>query len=187
MNTLRFQSPRKHLCVIGTVASLVVVHGAAAAEPVAKATPEPGTLAAYAHRTTLNCSALRDESGHLTLTNAMLAELSAQGTIVLGARAVAAAKTPIKGGPSAAVRTKWRKAYFKQRDAITALERRRALLEVEIDHIENGRLDVRGLARLERAEAKLRLLDAEIRDERNELARIVREARRHGAQPGWFR
>ena len=186
MNVPAFNSPRKFLRAIGAVALLTVAHSVAAEEPVAKATPLPGTLAAYAKRTTLNSSALRDDSGRVTLTNAKMVELAAEGKIILGV-AVVAEKTPGTAEPSAAVRAKWRKAYFKQRDVITALERRRALLEVEIDHIEDGRLDVRGLARLERAEAKLRLVDKEIRDERNELARVVREARRHGAQPGWFR
>jgi hypothetical protein len=31
------------------------------------------------------------------------------------------------------------------------------------------------------------MLDREIAVERAELARIVREARRRGAEPGWFR
>jgi len=186
MNTLSLHSSRISLCAIGAVTLLAAAHSVSAEEPVARSTPPPGTLAAYAQRTTLNSSALRNDTGRLTLNNARLAELCAQGTIVLGAAAVAA-RTPIKGEPGAAVRAKWRKTYFKQRDVITALERRRALLEIEIDHIEDGRLDVRGLARLERAEAKLRLLDKEIRDEYRELARIVREARRHGAEPGWFR
>jgi len=186
MNTFTLSSLRRSQYIIGAATLLAAAHFVTAAEPVASATPEPGTLAAYAKTTTLKCTTLRDENGRLTLTNAKLAELGAQGTIILGAATVAAT-TPIKGEPGAAVRTKWRKAYFRQRDTITALERRRALLEVEIDHIEDGRLDVRGLARLERAEAKLRLLEEEIRDERKELARIVREARRHGAEPDWFR
>ena len=42
-------------------------------------------------------------------------------------------------------------------------------------------------ARLERAESKLRHLDEEISREREELSRIVRDARRRGAEPGWFR
>ncbi len=186
MNTLTLISPKMTLCEIGAFAMITVVHSVAAEDPATKATPAPGTLAAYARKTPLNGSALRDDSGRLTLTNANLAELSTQGTIILGVAAVAA-RTPPEGEPTAAERAKWRKTYFKQRDVIASLERRRALLEVEIDHIEDGRLDVRGLARLERAEAKLRLLDADIRDERKELARIVREARRHGAQPDWFR
>jgi hypothetical protein len=186
MNTLSLHTPRIFLCAIGAVTLLAVAHLITAAEPVARATPIPGTLAAYAERTTLNSSALRDDNGHLTLTNARLAELCTQGRIVIGAATVAPTN-PSKDEPSAAVRAKWRKTYFKQRDVIAVLERRRALLEVEIDHIEDGRFDVRGLARLEHAEAKLRLLDKEIRDERLELAKIVREARRHGAQPGWFR
>lgn len=185
MNIPVFNSTRK-ICAIGAVTLLAGAISVNAEEPVARATPAPGTLAAYAKKTTLNSSALRDDNGRVTLTNAKMAELAADGKIILGVAGVAESK-PIKADASAALRSKWRKVYFKQRDAVTALERRRALLEVEIDHIENGRLDARGLARLERAEAKLRLLDEEIRDEHLELARIVRDARRHGAQPGWFR
>jgi hypothetical protein len=179
-------SPRKSLRAFGVTAIFAVAQITNADDPAARPTPQPGTLAAYAKKTTLNSSALVDDSGRLTLTNAKMAEIAADGRIILGVTVVAARK-PLKSEPGTAERARWRKVYFKQRDAIRALERRRALIEVEIDHIEDGRLDARGLARLERAEAKLRLLDKEIRDERNELARIVREARRHGAQPGWFR
>jgi hypothetical protein len=186
MNTPTLISPRKYLCAIGVVTLVAFAHSVPAEEPVARATPPPGTLATYAKKISLNSSALRDDNGRLTLTNANMAEVCANGTIILGVAAVAA-RTPIKDEPDDADRARWRKIYFKQRDAITVLERRRALLELEIDHIEDGRLDVRGLARLERAEAKLRLLDQEIRDEHNKLARIIREARRHGAEPGWFR
>jgi hypothetical protein len=186
MKILTLHSPRRTLCALCAVTVLAIAHWVTAEEPAARATPSPGTLAAYARRTTLNGAALRDDTGHLTLNNAKLAELCARGTIILGTASVAA-HPPSIGKPTAAIRAKWRKAYFKQRDVIAVLERRRALLEIDIDHIEDGRLDVRGLARLERAEAKLRLLEAEIRDERNQLARIVREARQHGAQPDWFR
>ncbi len=70
---------------------------------------------------------------------------------------------------------------------IAGVERRRSLLEVEIDRIEDGPLTAKNLARLDHAEAKARVLDDEIRRKRAELSRIVREARRHGAEPGWFR
>ena len=36
-------------------------------------------------------------------------------------------------------------------------------------------------------EVRLQLLDREIAVERAQLTRIVREARQHGAEPGWFR
>jgi hypothetical protein len=70
---------------------------------------------------------------------------------------------------------------------IAELERRRGLLEIEVDHLENQRMTIKTLARLRNAEAKLQMLDRETSVERAELARIVREARRHGAEPGWFR
>jgi len=186
MNTPTLISPRICLCAFGVVTLVAVAHSVTANEPVARATPPPGALAAYAKKISLNSSALRDDSGRVTLTNANMAEVCANGTIILGVAAVAT-RTPIKDEPGDADRARWRKVYFKQRDVIAKLERRRALLELEIDHIEDGRLDVRGLALLERAEAKLRLLDQEIREEHIELAKIVREARRHGAEPGWFR
>lgn len=186
MNTPTLNLARPYLCAVGTVTLLAGAISVKADGPTAKPTPAPGTLAAYAEKITLKKSALLDDDGRLTLTNESLTEVSADGRIILGAATVAE-KRPKKDQPDGADRARWRKAYFTQRDIITALERRRALLEVDIDHIEDGRLDARGLARLERAEAKLRLLAKEIRDEYLELAKIVREARRHGAQPGWFR
>jgi hypothetical protein len=43
------------------------------------------------------------------------------------------------------------------------------------------------MARLQQLEAKLLQLDRDIAGERARLARIVRDARRRGAEPGWFR
>jgi hypothetical protein len=43
------------------------------------------------------------------------------------------------------------------------------------------------LARIDRYELELEALDADIRSERSALAHLVREARQHGAEPGWFR
>ena len=43
------------------------------------------------------------------------------------------------------------------------------------------------VARLDRARAKLRHVDRQIDQEKEILARIVRQARQHGAQPDWFR
>ena len=58
---------------------------------------------------------------------------------------------------------------------------------MEIDQIKNLSLTAKTMARLEQSEAKLRLVDNEIAAERAKLARIVRDARRRGAEPGWFR
>jgi len=161
------------------------VASVAAENPEPSPTPQPGTLAAYACRVTLDPTITGGRAGPVTITNENLAELAAVGAVTLGAVSMRGA-APEKQ-PDAGERTRWRTAYREQRLVITGLERRRALLEVEIDHIEDGGLTAKNLALLDRAEAKARVLDEEIKHERSELARIVREARRHGAEPGWFR
>jgi hypothetical protein len=70
---------------------------------------------------------------------------------------------------------------------ITRLERRRHGIEDRIDLIENQRVTARTLARLQEAKLDLRAVDEEIRQEKLELGRLIREARRRGAEPGWFR
>jgi septal ring factor EnvC (AmiA/AmiB activator) len=151
-------------------------------------TPPTGSLAAYASTVKLAHTAAADADGRVTLTNDNLGTLAAEGAITLGAAATnAGTRARSKNDGSASERARWRTAYRKQQTEITDLERRRALLEIEIKHIEDQKLDVRNLARLERAESKRRQLEAQIAAERSELARIVRQARRHGAEPGWFR
>jgi len=119
------------------------------------------------------------------ITNNNLEVFAAGGAVTLGS--VSTHRSAPVTQPDAAERARWRKAYHKQRGVIAGLERRRNLLEVEIDHIEDGQLTAKNLARLDHVEAKARVLDGEIRREQGELSRIVREARRHGAEPGWFR
>jgi flagellar biosynthesis/type III secretory pathway protein FliH len=74
-----------------------------------------------------------------------------------------------------------------QKGLITELEREKLLIEAQIDLIEDGRLSIRALARIQRAEIELRAIEREIQSEKKELARLIREARRDGAEPGWFR
>jgi hypothetical protein len=170
------------ICVISMLAAPALV---AAENPKPTPTPRPGTLAAYARRITLDRSRAGDAADRLMITNDNLEVFAAGAAVTLG--------SPPTGGtapaqqPDAAERARWRKAYHEQRKVIAGLERRRTLIEVEINHIEDGQLTTKSLARLDRAEAKVRSLDEEIKRERSELATIVREARHHGAEPGWFR
>ena len=181
LNLPQSKSTCHAMCAIWVLAATAL----AAAENPTKPTPPPGTLAAYASRLTLNRLKAGDGTDRLMITNENLEVFAAGGAVTLG--------SPPTGGtapakqPDAAERARWRKAYHEQRKVIAGLERRRTLLEVEIDHIEDGQLTAKNLSRLDHAEAKARLLDGEIRRERGELSRIVREARRHGAEPGWFR
>jgi hypothetical protein len=149
-------------------------------------TPRPGTLAEYASRARLRSTGAADAPEGLTLDDAAIAELARQGTLTLGAVA-AGPSLPPAAAATAADRERWRSRYLAQQRAIDGLERRRARLAAELDRLESGRLSAAAMARIDRAESELRSLDEDIRSERAELARIVRDARGHGAEPGWFR
>jgi hypothetical protein len=179
LNLPQSKSTCHAICVISVLAAASWV---AAESPTPTPAPRPGSLAAYAGRITLNRSRAGDGADRLMITNDNLEMFAAGGAVTLGSASTNDA-VPTKP-PDAA---EWRKAYLKQRQVIAGIERRRTLLEVEIDHIEDGQLTATNLARLDRAKAKARVLEEEIKRERGELAKIVREARRHGAEPGWFR
>jgi len=176
------------VCAVAMVASVTSSPASPTDEPTPTPTPRPGTLAAYASRTSLDRKAVDGETGQVTITSENLAELAEGGAMTIGPPAEGP-PVPIglRGGADPGVRTRWRARYMRQRRVITKIEGRRTKVEAEIDRIKRGSLSARNLARLDRAREKLQLLDGEIRRERVELGRIVREARRHGAQPGWFR
>ena len=185
MDVLNF-SQSKSMCHVICVISMLAAPALVATEsPTPTPAPRPGSLAAYASRLTLNRSRAVDGSDHLMITNDNLEVFAAGGSVTFGAAPTGGAAPAQQ--PDATERARWRKAYREQRQVISGLERRRTLLEVEIDHIEDGGLTAKNLARLDRAEAKARVLKEEIKQERGELARIVREARGRGAEPGWFR
>lgn len=150
-------------------------------------TPRPETLSEYARCNSLKTSGVADAYGRVIISTANLAEVADGGTITIGGTSPGKNRHPTPSTPSASERARWRAAHDKQRQVIAGLDRRRALLSIEIDHIGNERLTVKTMARLQRAEAKMRQLEEEISAESAELARIIREARRHGAEPGWFR
>lgn len=151
-------------------------------------TPRPGSLAAYAEKITLDRSALGDGAGRLILTNDSVAGLAAGGSITLGTVTPASGKkSNASGTGNGSERSRWQAAYRKQQHVIVALEKQRAKVEIEIDQLDDLGLTAKVMARLERTESKLHHLDEEIAREREALARIVRDARRCGAEPGWFR
>ena len=179
-------SPR--LSAFAVVALISVAMTCHAADPPPKPTPRPGTLGAYAEGVTLDRSSLVDPDGHLILTNDDISTIARNGKITLGT--VTGSGRPSSKQPGAADRAereRWRTAHRNQRQVIARLEQRRALVEIEIEHLQDQHLTIKTMARLQRAEAKRNQLDREIAAERAELARIVREARRRGAEPGWFR
>ncbi len=174
------------IVLIGSGAS--PVSGGSTDVPSPTPTPRPGTLSDYARRNSLKTSGVADASGRVVISTATLSEVADKGTITIGGTsATGKDRLPTPSTASPSERARWRTAHNKQKQVITGLERRRSQLEIEIDHIGNQKLTIKTMASLQRAEAKLRQLDGEISAERAELARIVRDARRHGAEPGWFR
>ena len=164
------------------------VSGESTDAPSPTPTPQPGTLADYARRNSLKTSGVADATGRVVISTATLAEIAGNGAITIGGASPSGKdRHPTPSTPSPTERVRWRAAHNKQKQVITGLERRRSQLEIEIDHIGNQRLTIKTMASLQRAEAKLRQLEEEISAERAELARIIRDARRHGAEPGWFR
>jgi hypothetical protein len=160
----------------------------AIAADLPKPTPRPGTLGAYASKITLDRSLLDDASGHLVLTNDTVADLAKGTPITLGAVVtVGHGSSKASGGRGSADRARWRAVHQKQQQVIADLEQRRFLLEIEISHLRRQRPTPKILARLDRTEAKGRHLEQEISRAREKLARIVRDARHEGAEPGWFR
>jgi hypothetical protein len=164
------------------------VSGESADAPSPTPTPQPGTLADYARRNSLKTSGMADATGRVIISTANLTEVANGGTITIGGTPSSGKnRHPTPSTPSATERARWRAAHGKQRQVIAGLERRRSLLSIEIAHLGDQSLTIKTMARLQRAEAKMRQLEGEISAERAALARIVRDARRHGAEPGWFR
>lgn len=179
--------PMKRQLVLTGVSSILLCAFArfAVAADSTKPTPRPGTLGAYASGITLDRTVLPSTNGRLVLTNDNIGAPGSSPAITLGT------VEPYQNSGQKALndedRWRWRTAHKKQSRVIVELERRRELLEAEIDLIERQRQTVRTLARLQQMEVRLQLLDREIAVERAQLTRIVREARQHGAEPGWFR
>lgn len=184
MNTLHDSPIRRRHCAVASAIALIVAV-AAAEGPSPGPTPRPGTLAGYAIGRTLKAPAAINESGGIVITSTTIAEIAQLGTLTAGA--VQAQRAIRVDEPSPKDRTVWRRRYFEQRRVVAALEQKRTRVATQLDQLESGRLTPAIMARIDRAEIELRLLDQGIRNEKLELARIVRDARRHGAEPGWFR
>lgn len=177
---------RRLISAVLVFAWFTTASGSAADPP--RPTPRPGSLAAYAERTTLDRSVLGDGTGRLILTNESVAGIATGGSITLGTVTPAGAeKSKASNAANDSERSRWQAAHRKQQRVIAVLERHRAKLEIEIDQIDNQGLTAKIMARLDLLEAKLQQLDRDVAAERAKLARIVRDARRRGAEPGWFR
>ena len=159
-----------------------------AEEPRPTPTPRAGTLAAFAATTSLDRSSVRNETGPIVVTTDNLADLGMAGGVTHVQDPIAPPpEVDLSRAPSAMTRAHWRKKVMAQSRVVAKLEGRSDGVEAEIDRLERGRLDSRTLDKIEKAEAKLKTIEAEIRREEQALSRIIGDARKEGAQPGWFR
>ncbi|MCU0304363.1 MAG: hypothetical protein MUC56_09940 [Thermoanaerobaculales bacterium] len=172
-----------HIIVaIGAALAATVV---SAVEPPPHPSPPPGTLAELASRTELTRAR---GAGPIVITDANLSALADGAVVTVLETTVADLADPAgveRVDPK--LRERWRRAVLSQSAVVARLEARRAAVETEIDRLGRGRLDARALARIDAAKTKLELAEAEVRREQAELSRLIREARKQGARPGWFR
>jgi len=182
------EKPRQ-LTILGCVFGLTWTSVLPATEPPGpRPTPKPGTLAAIASSRSLNRAPELDQKGVIVITDENLEHLGKGAALTLMTSTIAdpsATEADHRADPK--TREKWRKKVLAQSSVISRIEARRADGEAELNRLERGKLDGRTLDRIAKAESKLRAIDAEIRAEKAQLSTIIRQARKEGAQPGWFR
>jgi len=179
----------RQLITLGCAFGMVCSATSPAAEPPRPTpTPKPGTLAALAGSRSLQRAPGVDGAGVIVITDENLSSLG-KGAALTVMTSTIAETVDLENTDQADPKTreKWRKKVLAQSSVIAKLEAKRIDSESEIDRLEWGKLDGRALDRIAKAEAKLKTIDSEIKRAKARLSSIVREARKEGAQPGWFR
>jgi hypothetical protein len=156
--------------------------------PLPAPTPKPGTLAFVAGGRSLIRAGDADLTEPIVITDENLGKL-AEGAVITVVTTTVAEPPSLSTADSIDPKTreKWRRKVLAQSQTIAKLEAKRTTGETEINRLERGRLDAGTLDRIAKAEAKLKAIDQEIQRKKAEFSRIVRQARKEGAQPGWFR
>lgn len=182
---MKHHSATRSIRIVLLIATgLLPVAAPAADNPSATPTPRPRRLGDIK----LKPDSAHDEAEGVVISDANLSQLAAGGTLTIGGTTtVAPIGAKRRSTSSRSDRARWREAVLDQKRVIVSLERKRLRIESEIDLIEDGRLTAHALARIQRFEIELQTVDRDIRAEKTELGRLIREARRHGAEPGWFR
>jgi hypothetical protein len=176
-----------------------VVRIVSAGEPAPTPTPSPRSLSALADQITLDRSAAgtSQTDGSIVISNDNLSELASHGVLTTcvgasrarrgGSKTTATREATAGRSGGESQRQRWRQRYRKQAETIAELKDKRELLEAQIEHLQSHDRKRRSSSRLAQLRAKLELLEEQIEREEMRLHGIVREARQHGAQPGWFR
>ena len=179
----------RQLTILGWVIGLSWTSVLTASEPPRpRPTPKPGTLAAIASSRSLNRAPELDATAVIVITDDNLDQLGRGAALTLLTLTVVDS-SPVESDRPADPKTreKWRKRVLAQSSVIARLEARLVDAEAELNRLERGKLDGRARDRIAKAESKLQTIDKEIRREKAQLSAIIREARKEGAQPGWFR
>jgi len=171
--------------------------GAAAAEPEATPTPVPADsrLGDVAHLMTLDAASLDHEGGSPVITNDTVNRLADRGVLTIGPPLQHAPTLELATGTvsQTKLREKWRRRVFSQRSRIAGVEAELAGLDAKIDALEDTALaastksKMKVWIRIDEARKQREIVKRRLGDERSKLATIIREARKEGAQPGWFR
>ncbi len=179
----------RQLTILGCVFGLGWTSVLPATEPPGpRPTPKPGTLAAVASSRSLIRAPELDETGVIVITDDNLAQLGRGAALTLMTSTIAGpppVETDHRADPK--TREKWRKRVLAQSSVIARIQARRFDAEAELNRLERGRLDGQALDRIAKAERNLQTIDAEIINEKKQLSTIIRQARKEGAEPGWFR
>jgi hypothetical protein len=191
---------------LAAAAVVIVLVAAMTVAGETEAKPTPSTedmtgerlLGEYAGRICLDRSVLEESDGMILITNDTVGRISGQGRLTSGHLADRATNSTTgvsrksNSGNGAKLRSHWRKLVDDERQKIADTQTELALLDSKIDSLEDAAFDggpgaVRIWAKYEEARQRRRLIEHRLKRQRAKLAEVVREARRQGAQPGWFR
>jgi septal ring factor EnvC (AmiA/AmiB activator) len=147
---------------------------------------------------TIDRTAIEQSDGSMVITNDTVERLGELGVLTSGSYEVGSAEPSANrrgatdSKTEAKRRTRWRRKVDEQRAQIAKVETELARVDAKIDSLEDaafagGRGAARIWARVEEAKRIRTIVESQLERERAKLAAIVREARKNGAQPGWFR
>jgi len=193
------------MCVTGALCCLALALLCAQAqrgdEPPSTTDVHAGRLAHVAANIELDRSAAGVEGGQIVITDHNLEAVAARGRLTAAPTAAWCSSTGTtkqtrdSSTKLADRRRMWRGRYRRQQVKVKAVEARLAALDRRLEALEDAAMSIGGSlrqwatarARLESARHERVELAERLGGERTELERIIREARREGAQPGWFR
>lgn len=163
------------------------------ATPAAKATPSPKSLGDVAKGLVLKPQ--DGKSSGIVISNETLPEYATKGRITTANPSAVAAMKPDDSEPSDSKRDYWRNMYIEQLKVIADLEEEIASLDLQIPKLwsdyyardDPAYRDGVIKPKLDDALVRRDKLEKELAEEQQKPAEIKSDARKDGAEPGWFR